>query len=46
MRIGMIGAGQIGGTLGKLFIDVGHDVALSNSRGAETLAGLVDELNG
>jgi predicted dinucleotide-binding enzyme len=46
MRIGIIGAGQIGGTLAVLFIDAGHEVALSNSRGPETLAGLVDELGG
>jgi predicted dinucleotide-binding enzyme len=44
MRIGIIGAGQIGGTLAGLFVDAGHEVAISNSRGPETLAGLVDEL--
>jgi 8-hydroxy-5-deazaflavin:NADPH oxidoreductase len=42
MRIGIIGAGHIGGTLAKRFVDVGHEVALSNSRGPETLASLVD----
>jgi predicted dinucleotide-binding enzyme len=46
MRIGIIGAGHIGGTLAKLFVDAGHGVAVSNSRGPETLAGLVDELGG
>ena len=46
MRIGIIRAGQIGGTLAKLFVDAGHEVAVSNSRGPETLAGLVDELGG
>ena len=30
MRIGIIGAGQIGGTLAELFVDAGHEVALSN----------------
>jgi predicted dinucleotide-binding enzyme len=46
MRIGIIGAGHIGGTLAKLFVDAGHAVAVSNSRGPETLASLVDELGG
>ncbi len=40
----MIGAGHIGGTLARLFIDAGHDVAVSNSRGPETLADLVAKL--
>ena len=44
MRIGIIGAGHIGGTLAKLFDDAGHEVAVSNSRGPETLAGLLEEL--
>jgi 8-hydroxy-5-deazaflavin:NADPH oxidoreductase len=44
MRIGIIGAGHIGGTLAKLFVDVGHEVAVSNSRGPETLASLVEGL--
>jgi 8-hydroxy-5-deazaflavin:NADPH oxidoreductase len=46
MRIGIIGAGHIGGTLAKLFADAGHEVAVSNSRGPETLAGLVEQLGG
>jgi predicted dinucleotide-binding enzyme len=44
MRIGIIGAGHIGGTLAKRFVDAGHEVAISNSRGPDTLAGLVREL--
>jgi 8-hydroxy-5-deazaflavin:NADPH oxidoreductase len=44
MRIGIIGAGHIGGTLAKLFVDVGHEVAVSNSRGPETLVSLVEGL--
>ena len=44
MRIGIIGAGHIGGTLARHFVDVGHEVAVSNSRGPETLASLVEEL--
>jgi predicted dinucleotide-binding enzyme len=46
MRIGIIGAGHIGGTLAGLFVGAGHEVAVSNSRGPETLAGLVEELGG
>jgi 8-hydroxy-5-deazaflavin:NADPH oxidoreductase len=46
MRIGMIGAGHIGGTLARLFVAAGHEVAVSNSRGPETLASFVDELGG
>ena len=40
MNIGVIGAGQMGGTLAQLFVRVGHSVAISNSRGPETLRGL------
>lgn len=43
MRIGMIGSGRIGGTLAKLFAGNGHEVALSNSRGPDTLRGLAEE---
>jgi predicted dinucleotide-binding enzyme len=46
MRIGIIGAGHIGGTLAKLFVDAGHDVAVSNSRGPETLTRLVEQIGG
>lgn len=42
--IGLIGAGNIGGTLGRLAVAGGHEVVLSNSRGPETLADLVEEL--
>jgi 8-hydroxy-5-deazaflavin:NADPH oxidoreductase len=38
MRIGIVGAGMIGGTLGELLARAGHEVALSNSRGPESLA--------
>jgi hypothetical protein len=44
MRIGMVGAGNIGSTLARLFVRAGHDVAISNSRAPETLATLVREL--
>ncbi len=41
MRIGFIGAGNIGGTLAERLAGAGHEVALSNSRGPETLSDLV-----
>jgi predicted dinucleotide-binding enzyme len=44
MKIGIIGAGHIGATLARHFVDAGHEVAVSNSRGPETLTGLVEEL--
>jgi predicted dinucleotide-binding enzyme len=44
MRIGIIGAGHIGGTLARLFTKAGHEVAVSNSRSPNTLAPLVAEL--
>ncbi len=42
--IGLIGAGHIGSQLARLAVRNGYDVVLSNSRGPETLAGLVKEL--
>jgi 8-hydroxy-5-deazaflavin:NADPH oxidoreductase len=42
--IGLIGAGKIGSQLARLAVKSGHDVVVSNSRGPETLAGLVKEL--
>jgi hypothetical protein len=42
--LGLIGSGQIGGTVARLAVDAGYDVVLSNSREPETLAGLVEEL--
>lgn len=44
MKIGIIGTGNIGATAARLFVEAGHEVALSNSRGAETLRDLVAEL--
>jgi predicted dinucleotide-binding enzyme len=43
MRIGIIGAGQIGGTLARRFTALGHEVSIANSRGPESLAGLAKE---
>ena len=42
--LGLIGAGHIGSTVAKLAVDAGLDVGVSNSRGPETLADLVEEL--
>ena len=44
MRIGIIGAGNIGGTLAGLLARNGHEVMIANSRGPETLAGLVADI--
>jgi 8-hydroxy-5-deazaflavin:NADPH oxidoreductase len=44
MNIGIIGSGNIGGTAAKLFADAGHDVAIANSRGPDSLEGLVREI--
>lgn len=44
MKIGIIGAGMIGGTAARLFVAAGHQVALSNSRGPDTLATTVAQL--
>jgi len=43
MKIGIIGAGNIGGTLTRRFRELGNDVFVANSRGPETLAGLAAE---
>lgn len=43
MKIGIIGAGEIGGTLTRRFTALGHDVSVANSRGPATLAGLAWE---
>lgn len=43
MRIGIIGAGQIGGTLARRLGALGHDITVANSRGPETLGELTRE---
>jgi predicted dinucleotide-binding enzyme len=43
MRIGIIGAGMIGSTVGKLWVDAGHEVQFA-SRHPEELAPLVEKL--
>jgi hypothetical protein len=43
MKIGIIGAGQIGGTLARRLTMLGHRVSLANSRGPASLATLAAE---
>ena len=43
LRIGIIGAGNIGGTLTRRLTTLGHNVAVANSRGPESLVGLAAE---
>ncbi|WP_416353612.1 NADPH-dependent F420 reductase [Agrilactobacillus fermenti] len=44
MKIGFIGAGNVGKNLARLFVTHNYDVILSNSRGPETLKSAVLEL--
>ena len=44
MKIGIIGAGMIGGTLARRLAQLGHDVAIANSRGPATLTALASEV--
>ena len=44
MNIGIIGSDNIGATAARLFAGAGHDVAISNSRGPESLESLVAEI--
>jgi 8-hydroxy-5-deazaflavin:NADPH oxidoreductase len=43
MKIGIIGTGNIGGTLTRRLRQLGHDVAIANSRGPDTLRDLAAE---
>jgi hypothetical protein len=43
MKIGIIGAGNIGGNLTRRFTALGHEVSVANSRNPDTLAGLAVE---
>jgi len=44
MRIGIIGSGRIGGALAELWARAGHEIAIANSRGPESLKELVERL--
>jgi predicted dinucleotide-binding enzyme len=46
MKIGIIGSGKIGATAARLFVQAGHEVALSNSRNGEGLEEVVNSLHG
>ncbi|WP_224372381.1 NADPH-dependent F420 reductase [Hyalangium versicolor] len=43
MKIGIIGAGFIGGTLARRWVKLGHEVVIANSRGPDTLRELAAE---
>jgi predicted dinucleotide-binding enzyme len=43
MRIGIIGSGQIGGTLARRLTTLGHQVSIANSRGPESLTALAND---
>jgi 8-hydroxy-5-deazaflavin:NADPH oxidoreductase len=44
MRIGVIGAGNIGGTLARHLAKLGHQVSIANSRGPDSLTALAVEI--
>jgi len=44
MKIAMIGAGRMAQALTPLFVQAGHEVRLSNSRGPESLGELIESL--
>src|SRR5258705_8861177 len=44
MRNGIIGAGNIGGTLARHLAHLGHQVSIANSRGPESLTALAAEV--
>jgi hypothetical protein len=43
MKVGIIGAGNIGGTLARRLAKLGHQVTIANSRGPESLAAFARE---
>jgi hypothetical protein len=44
MKIGIVGSGKIGGTAAKLFLNAVHEIAVSNSRGPQSLQLFVESL--
>jgi predicted dinucleotide-binding enzyme len=46
MRIGIIGSGRIGSAVARLAVKAGHEVAVANSRGPDSIEGLVVRLEG
>ena len=45
MRIGIIGAGGMGGVLARRLVKLGHHVSIANSRGPESLTALAAEID-
>ena len=43
MHIGIIGSGNIGSTLAKKFVSLGHQVSMANSRGPQSLVAFASE---
>ena len=44
MKIAILGSGRIGAVAARLFVAAGHEIAIANSRGPESLCDLVGEL--
>ena len=44
MKIGVIGIGNIGGTLARKLIEAGHEVCVANSRGVEGVRSFADQI--
>lgn len=44
MNIGILGAGRLGGTLSQLFVEAGHEVAVANASGPESMEDLSEVL--
>ena len=44
MRIGVIGAGELGATLARRVAAIGHEVSIANSRGPASLTALASEI--
>ncbi len=44
MKVGIIGTGNIGGTIGRKLKAAGHDVRVANSRGLEGVRAFANEI--
>ena len=44
MKIGIIGTGNIGGTLASKLVQAGHDVSVANSRGIDGVQAFADQV--
>jgi len=45
LKIGIIGAGNIGGTLARHLAKIGHEIRIANSRGPQSLAAFASEIS-